>query len=157
VLIALLIVLLVVAAAAGLVTWVRRAASCGRKIDAPPGEREAILAGDVLCRRLITSGSLAALEFFDWGVRLRGHVVTRWIVPTWEARYDEIAIAELATLPHSRVAVWLRLREGQGGIGFLRVPSTDALRLLEQHGVQVDRSIARVRRVEDLYHPSSLT
>ncbi len=146
-----LVALLVVAGLAGLTVLIRRVASCARIIETPASEREAILAGDVLCRHSITSGSLAVLEFFDWGVRLRGHLVSRWIVPTWEARYSELAMAEQVTLPHSRIAVWLRLRDGQGGIGFFRLPTFDVLRLLEEHGVPVDRSIAQVRRVEELY------
>ncbi len=146
-----LVALLVVAGAAGLIIWIRRVASCARIIEAPASEREAILAGDVLCRHSITSGSLAVLEFFDWGIRLRGHLISRWIVPTWEARYSELAIAEQVTLPQSRIAVWLRLKDGQGGIGFFRLPTFDVLRLLEEHGVPVDRSVARVRRVQELY------
>jgi predicted DCC family thiol-disulfide oxidoreductase YuxK len=72
-------------------------------------------------------------------------------VPRWEARYEELAMAELVTLPHSRIAAWLRLQDQQGGIGFIRMPSGDALMLLEEHGVPVDRSVARVRRVQELY------
>jgi hypothetical protein len=150
-----LVAVLVVAGIAGLIIWIRRVASCGRIIEAPPSERQAILGGDVLCRHSVTSGSLAVLEFFDWGVRVRGHWVSRWAVPTWEALYSELALAEQVTLPHSRIAVWLRLRDGQGGIGFFRLPTVDVLRLLEEHGVPVDRSVAQVRRVEELYHQSS--
>ena len=146
-----LVALLVVAGIAGLIIWIRRVASCARKIETPASEREAVLPGDVLCKHSITSGSLAVLEFFDWGIRLRGHLISRWIVPTWEARYSELAIAEQVTLPQSRIAVWLRLKDGQGGIGFFRLPTFDVLRLLEEHGVPVDRSVARVRRVQELY------
>jgi hypothetical protein len=145
------VALLVVAGIAGPVIWIRRAASCARVIDAPASEREAIFAGDVLSRYVITSGSLAVLEFFDWGVRLRGRLVSRWIVPRWEARYSELAIAELVTLPHSRIAVWLRLTGEHDGIGFLRMPSSEILPLLEKHGVPVNRSIAQVKRVAELY------
>jgi hypothetical protein len=149
-----LVAVIVVAGIAGLIIWIKRAASCGRIIDAPVSEREAILAGDVLCRHVMTSGSLAVLEFFDWGIRLRGNLISRWIVPRWEARYSELAIAEQVTLPHSRIAVWLRLRDGQGGIGFFRLPTFDVLRLLEEHGVPVNRAIAQVSRVEELYRVS---
>jgi hypothetical protein len=149
-----LVALLVVAGLTGLVIWIRRAASCGRVIDTPDGEREAIFSGDVLSRHVITSGSLAVLEFFDWGIRLRGNLISRWIVPRWEAQYSELAMAELVTLPHSRIAVWLRLTNERDGIGFLRMPSSDILPLLEEHGVPVNRSIAQVKRVAELYHPT---
>lgn len=151
-LVILLVALLALAGVIGLARWIWRAASCTRTVDAPASQPEASFTGDVMCRYVITSGSLAVLEFFDWGVRLRGNPVSRWIVPTWEARYSELAIAELVALPHSRIAVWLRLRDDEGGIGFLRVPSNETLPLLEQHGVPVDRSVAKVRRVEELYH-----
>jgi hypothetical protein len=149
-----LLAVLAVAAGASLVAWIRRAASCRRRIDAPAGKPEFALTGDVLCRYVTTSGSLAVLELHDWGVRLRGNLVSKWIIPTWEARYDELAIAELVTVGPSRVAVWLRLRAGQGGIGFMRLPSDDVIGRLERHGVPVDRAIAHVRRVDELYQPS---
>jgi hypothetical protein len=149
----LVIVVLVRAAGAGLGFWIRRAASCGRTIDVPAGEPDRVFWGGVMCRYLITSGSLARLEFFDWGVRLRGIAVSRWIVPTWEARYEELAIAELVSLRASRIAVWLKLRGEAGGIAFLSDRSTEILPLLERNGVPVNRALATIRRVEDLYRP----
>lgn len=151
-LVILLIALLAVAAASSLFLWIRRAASSGRTIDAPPGELKALFTGGVMSRHVITSGSLVRLEFFDWGIRLRGSAVSRWMVPTWEARYEEIAIAELVTLPHSRMVVWFRLRDGQGGIGFLQDGVREVLHQLEEHDVPVNRAVTQVRRVADLYH-----
>jgi hypothetical protein len=150
---AILVVLLGLVAGAGLYFWVRRAKSCGRTIDAPAGDLAALFYGGVMCRHLVTSGSLARLEFYDWGVRLRGSVVSRWVVPTWEARYDELAIAELVAMRWSRVAVWMRLRGKQDGIAFLANGSADVLRQLEQHDVLVNRSVAQIKRVEELYRP----
>ncbi len=149
----LIVVLLALAGGAGLFFWIRRAASCGRTIDVPVAEPAAVFYGGVMCRYLITSGSLARLEFYDWGVRLRGIVLSRWIVPTWEARYEELAIAELVAMRWSRVAVWLRLRGTPDGIGFLANGSAEILRLLERHDLPVNRSVAQIRRVEELYRP----
>jgi hypothetical protein len=150
----LVVVLLAVVAGAGVFFWIRRAKSCRRTIDAPTGGLVGLFYGGVMCRGLVTSGSLARLEFYDWGVRLRGTVVSRWVVPTWEARYDELAIAELVALRWSRVAVWMRLRGTQDGIAFLTNGSTDVLRQLEEHDVLVNRSVAQIKRVEELYRPS---
>lgn len=150
---AILAVVLAVGAGGGLYFWIRRAKSCGRTIDAPPGELTALFYGGVMCRHLVTSGSMARLEFYDWGVRLRGSVVSRWVVPTWEARYEELAIAELVALRWSRVAVWMRLRGKQDGIAFLANGSADVLRQLERHDVLVNRSVAEIKRVEELYRP----
>jgi hypothetical protein len=147
--VAVLIVVVVVLAAVALVVWTRRAAACARVIGAPADEPERMLYGDVLCRSVMTSGSFARLEVHDWGVRLRGIPVTRWIVPTWEARYEELAIAELVS-SRSRLGVWLRLKGGAGGIGFLTSNSEEVTRPLEAHGVQVDRSVSPFSQVRDL-------
>ena len=148
----LVVVLLVLAVSAGLFFWIRRAASCGRTIGADTsGTPETVFYGGVMCRALVTSGSMVRLEFYDWGVRLRGLAVSRWIVPTWEARYDELAIGELVSLKWSRVAVWLKLRGKPDGIAFLANGSADILRQLEKHDVPVNRSVAQIKRVEELY------
>ena len=148
------VVVLALAAAGGLGFWIRRVASCGRTIDVPAGEFHQVFWGGVMCRNLITSGTLARLEFFDWGVRIRGIAVSRWIVPTWEARYEELAIAELVSLRYSRIAVWFRLRGDAGGMAFLSYHSNEILPLLEQRGVPVNRSVAQIRRAEELYRAS---
>jgi hypothetical protein len=149
----LIVVLLALAGGAGLSVWIRRARSCGRVINAPEGEPDALFYGGVMCRGLVTSGSLTRLEFYDWGVRLRGTVLSRWIVPTWEARYEELAIAELVAMRWSRVAVWLRLRGKNDGIAFLTNGSAPVLHLLEQHDVLINRAVAQIKRVEELYRP----
>jgi hypothetical protein len=150
---AILLVVLALVGGAGLYLWIRRAKSCGRIIDAPVADLAMVFYGGVMCRHLVTSGSLARLEFYDWGVRLRGITLSRWVVPTWEARYDELAIAELVAMRWSRVAIWLKLQGKADGIAFLANGSADVLRLLEQHDVPVNRSVAQIRRVEELYRP----
>lgn len=149
----LVVVVLALAVAAGLYVWIRRAASCGRTIGVPVAQPDRVFWGGVMCRYLITSGTLARLEFFDWGVRLRGIAVSRWIVPTWEARYEELAIAELVSLRWSRIAVWLKLRGEAGGIAFLSDRSSEILPLLERSGVPVNRALAQISHVADLYRP----
>jgi hypothetical protein len=146
-----LVVVLVLMCGVGIFLWARLAASNERTIDVPAGEAEELFRGDVMCRYVITSGSLARLEFFGWGVRLHGTLISRWIVPTWEARYDELAIAELVALPASRIAVCFRLRGGASPIAFLSERSPAILPLLTRHGVPVNRSVTRIRRVRELY------
>ncbi len=147
----LLVVVLALAVIAGITVWIRRTASCGRRTGLPSGDLRRSFSGDVLCRSAITSGGFARLEFFDDGARLRGIAVSRWLVPTWEARYDELAVAELVRLPFSRIAVWLRVRGESGGIGFLTNFSQDILRELAVRDVPVNRVIAEVRTTADLY------
>src|SRR6202046_5763401 len=120
---------LVLAGISGFAWWIRLAGANARALGAPPGDPVVLFRGGVMCRHLLTSGALARLEFFDWGVRLRGIVIARWIVPTWEARYDQLAVAELVTLPASRIAVWLRLRGDPPAIGFLPTERTGFIAL----------------------------
>jgi len=151
VLIGILAALAVLVVATGLVTWIRRARACQRIIDAPAGDPELVCYGGMMSKALTTSGTLVRLDLLDWGVRIHGTPISRWIVPTWEARYEELALAELVTLPWSRVAVWLRVRGDPGGMGFLSEWSGEILRTLEQHDVPVNRSVVKIRRVEELY------
>jgi hypothetical protein len=151
VLIYVLVALLAVVVVGGLIMWTRGAASSTRQLGLPTAaEPAAMYRGDVMSRHLITSGMFARLEFFDWGVRLRGIAICRWLVPTWEARYDELARVDLVA-SRSRIAVWLRLRGEPGGIGFLTNYSREILDSLEKRGVSVNRSEAQFRRVDEMY------
>ncbi len=147
----LLVVLLALVVLAGLAIWIRRARSSARIIDVPAGHQEDLFYGGIMCKGLTTSGPMVKLEVFDWGIRIRGIAPTRWVVPTWEARYEELAMAELVASPFSRIAVWLRLRGESGGMGFLSNQSTQIIRIFEAHEVPVNRAVAKIKRVDELY------
>lgn len=149
------VVVAIVLIAAGLAVWGRRARACARIIQAPDGTLEREFLGGIMCKNLTTSGTMVKLEMFDWGVRIRGIAPTRWLVPTWEARYDELAIAELVSSPFSRIAIWFRLRGEAGGMGFLSQWHEDILKVLQAHEVPVNRAIARFKRVDELYRASN--
>jgi hypothetical protein len=151
VLVVILIVAVIIVIAVGLVTWVRRARSCARIIEVPEGHQENMFLGGIFCKNLTTSGTMVKLEIFDWGVRIRGIAPVRWVVPTWEARYEDLAIAELVASPFSRIAVWLRLRGEADGMGFLSSYGEEILRILGKHDVPVNRALTRIKRVDDLY------
>jgi uncharacterized membrane protein YeaQ/YmgE (transglycosylase-associated protein family) len=154
VLVVILIVIVILAIVAWLARSIVRARSSARIIGETVGQAEELFHGGIMSKHLTTSGSLVRLEMYDWGIRIRGTVIARWIVPTWEARYDELAIAELVASPFSRIGVWLRLREEQGGMGFLSNYSQPILRNLAAHEVPVNRAVARIRRFDDLEGPS---
>ena len=147
-----LVVLLVVLLIAGGWMWSRLARSNARIIGAPEAELQQLFRGGVMARHIITSGPLVRLELFDWGVRLRGSAISRWVVPSWEARYDDLAIAELVALPASRIAVCFRPRGSDPRIiAFLSDHSQQVIRALESHGVTVNRALTHIRRVDELY------
>jgi len=147
-----LVVLLVVLCVTGVYIWTRLAASNARIIDAPDGELKQLFYGGVMARHIITSGLLVRLEIFDWGIRLRGTSVSRWLIPTWEATYDDLAIAELVALPASRIAVCFRPRGSDPrAIAFLSDRSQLVLRALEEHDVPINRAVTKIRRVDELY------
>jgi hypothetical protein len=153
VLIGILVGLVVVVGVLGVVTWLRGARACQRIIDpaAPAGESELTCYGGIMCRGLMTSGSLVRLDLMDWGVRIRGIPLSRWLVPRWEARYAELAIAELVVTPFSRIAVWFRVQGEPGGMGFFTERSRDILTGLAKHEVVVNRSVQQIRSAEDMY------
>ncbi len=150
-LIGILLALLVVMVVVGVVTWFRRARACQRIIDAPDGKLELACYGGVMCRAMTTGGGLVRLDLLDWGVRLRGVPLTRWYMPQWEARYEELAIAELVATPNSRITVWFRVQAEQGGMGFMSYRSRDILDALQRHDVPVNRSVQQIRSPADMY------
>ncbi len=153
-LIGILVALLIVMVVVVMVTWIRRVRACRRIIDppAPAGEIEVTRYGGVMCRAMMTSGILVRLDLVDWGVRMRGVPLARWIVPRWEARYEDLAIAELVATPFSRNTVWFRLKGGEpNGIGFMSEWSPDILDRLQKHDVPVNRSVRQIKRAEEMY------
>ena len=152
-LIGILLGLLVVVGVISVAISMRGARGCRRIIDpAPPaGESELVCYGGAMCRGLMTSGMLVRLDLLDWGVRMRGTPLARWLVPRWEARYAELAIAELVATPFSRIAVWFRVQGESGGMGFLTDRSRDILAGLEKHEVLVNRSVQQIRSAEEMY------
>ena len=152
-LIGILLGLVVVVGVMGVARGIGRARACQRIIDPPPpaSDTELVCYGGVMCRGMMTSGMLVRLDLLDWGVRIRGIPIARWIVPRWEARYAELAIGELVVTPFSRIAVWFKVQGEPGGMGFLTERSRDILNGLEKHEVLVNRSVQQIRSAEDMY------
>ncbi len=146
-----LLALLIVVVVVSVVLWIRRARACQRIINAPDGELEMACYGGVMCREMMTSGGLVRLDMLNWGVRMRGVPLTRWYMPQWEARYEELAIGELVATRHSRITVWFRVQAEPGGMGFMSYRSRDILDGLQRHGVPVNRSVQQIRSPADMY------
>jgi hypothetical protein len=150
----LLVVAVLLVIIVALVTWVRRSRAGQRLVGVAAPEPGAappkLFTGDVMRSHVVTSGSLARLEAFDWGIRVRGIGLSRWLITTWEARYSELAIAELVSTRQSRIAIWFRLQGETGGTAFLTHRHEEILKLLEKRGIPVNRSVQTIRGAADL-------
>lgn len=122
----------------------------GMPVTAP----ESAFLGGTLSRTVSAGFPLARLEIFGWGVRLGASA--RWrrflplSIPTWEVRYEELAVVR-------RVTAY-----GQEGLRFAMTASADAvvfwssrcpeiLDRLEAAGAAVDRSVTPLKRAGGIY------
>jgi hypothetical protein len=82
--------------AATIVGLRRNALRLTRTIGAPPAAPAATFRGGFWSR--VTGGTRgywARLEFFDWGIRLRGSKPGGFLLPVYEIRYDELTDVRL--------------------------------------------------------------
>lgn len=128
-------------------TWVilvlrRLAATSDRVVlSSPEQTAEMKFLGGVLARTLNATWGLARLELFDWGVQVRGTKLVIWLIPTWQARYQEIANAQLVTVPVANKGVRLQLCNGGDPVIFWTCRGVKVLDQLEVRGVHVDREL----------------
>ena len=105
----------------------------------------------------VAPDGLARLEFFGWGIRVRGKVLLRRLLPTWEARFEELSSARPLSAPLGRQGMYFVARNvptgsrsRDGGLGdrivFWTRPRAEIVVRLEQFGVRADFSEVRIRR-----------
>jgi hypothetical protein len=97
---------------------------------------------------------LARLELFGWGIGVRSSTrVLGWLIPAWDARYEDIGGAQRVFVPIANRGVHIRALTAAGPVVFWTRRGADILDHLQLHGVPVDWAVGRVRWGAHLEHP----
>lgn len=127
----------------------------GRKITVRSSAADSVLEltvlGGLRSKSVNASYGLARLDCFGWGIRLRSSARwLRWLLPAWEARYDELVKAQLITVPLGNRGVRFQPADGTSPIIFWTFKGSIILDQLEAHGVTVNRNVTRLRHTGGL-------
>lgn len=127
------------------VRWIRHLwAESACEMEMPDAVLEMTFSGGLLSGSVSATWPLVLLEFFDWGIRLRGSArLWQRLVPRWDARYEDLATVQLV----SSMSAGIRLADTRGAdaIVFWTFKSAKIMDHLEAHGVPVDRSPKSLR------------
>jgi hypothetical protein len=125
----------------------REAVRDSRRIGVPDARRTATFHGGLQTWKKINVGKGSMeevrLEFFDWGIRLRGVGIMRPVVPVREAQYEELTEARLVTA-HKKQGVRLHAAGIADPMIFWTRQDSNVLDRLEEHAVSVDRAADQV-------------
>ena len=142
-------VAVIIIIASGFLFKRREAVRHSRRIGVPDARRTATFRGDLQTWKKINVGKRsmdmeeARLEFFDWGIRLRGTGMMRPVVPVREAQYEELTEARLVTA-HKKQGVRLHAAGIADAMIFWTRQDSNVLDRLEEHAVSVDRAADQV-------------
>jgi hypothetical protein len=122
----------------------RKAVRDSRRVGAPDARRTATFRGGMWRPgRYNADPGTMSLDFFDWGIRLGGGDLTRFLSPVWEARYEELTEARLVKAP-THQGIRFHTGDGEGEVFFWTWGGSEVLDRLEEHVVVVDRAAVRV-------------
>jgi hypothetical protein len=138
--------ILAFAVVAGTIALFRsRSAKSSRTIAVPDELPTAVWKGGLRTQTVNATSGTARLEMFDWGVRVRGRGFWQVLLPTWEARYSELATAQLIEWPIANHGVLMRTDSSVAPLVFVTLRDREVLEALAARGVLVDRSVSRLR------------
>ena len=97
---------------------------------------------------------LARLELLPGRIQVRGSVWgLRWLVPAWQARYDELTGAQLIRAPIASRGVYLQTATAAGPAIFWTRQGAAILDHLQTHGVPTDHTVTRLPWGANTHHP----
>lgn len=129
----------------------KQASASARVVGMPDMAPEWGVIGSFTSGTASTTAPLARLEFFSWGIRLSGRVRrARWILPPWEARYEELATIRPVSIMLRTGGIRLAVKDSADAVVFWSAVSTEILNRLAAHGVPTERQVTRLR-AGDLY------
>lgn len=127
----------------------------GRAVEADAGQ-DAVYTrvGGVCTPGVLMAGPVARLAVFPWGIRLEGrNRLVRAFVPTWEARFEELApvrLVHFSSRPpsHLNQVRFAILRDHGRWLVFGTLRAAQVLDAIEAAGGPVERAPARVYRFD---------
>jgi hypothetical protein len=138
----------------------RQAAKNSRRLGLPTDQRTASFVGGMTSSTFDGGPGTIKLEFFDWGIRLRGagnlrgFGMLRLLVPVWDARYEELTEARAVIAPTNQ-GVRLRAAGSAGPMTFWTRRGSEVLDRLHEHAVSVDRAAHHVSDPPPIRHGGS--
>ena len=115
-----------------------------RRRGLPSARRTTAFVGGMLSGTFNAGPRTIRLEFFDWGIRLRGRGMGRLFRPVWEIDYVELREARLVTAPGNQ---GVRLRAGGDSADpmiFWTRRGSEVLDRLQEHAVRVNRAADQI-------------
>jgi hypothetical protein len=151
-----LIIGALVLAGSGAGIWGMRqqTSEAARILGMPVTAPESAFLGGMLSRAVSAGYPLARLETFGWGVRLGASTrLLRFLplsVPTWEARYEELAVVRLVT-SYGQEGLRFAMTGSADAVVFWSVRCLEILDRLEAAGATVDRSVTSLKQAGGVY------
>jgi hypothetical protein len=109
-----------------------------------PGARHrTVFVGGMRSGTFIAGPRSIRLEFFVWGIRLRGAGMGRFSTPVWEIQYQELWEARLVTAPTNQ-GVRLRAAGSAPPVIFWTRRGPEVLDRLQEHAVRVNRAADQI-------------
>jgi hypothetical protein len=124
-----------------------------RVLGLPLTEPVAFFAGAALSRTVAVGWPLASLELFRWGVRLSSARFLRFFplsFPTWEARYEELAVVRHVTGP-AGFGLRFAVTGSSDAVVFWSRRCSEILDRLQAAGAIVDRAVVSLKQAGGTY------